>query len=188
MLGQNPGRLGNRHASIAPYETFEASDGYFNVAVGNDAQFRRLCELLGTPELLGDARFADNPTRVRHREVLSALLGDRFRRSPRAAWISKLTAAGIPCGEVNDLQQALSHPQLRARGVIAEMQHPVAGELRVVGSPLRAALGHGPQKVTAPPLLGQHTREVLGELLSLSKGELEKLEAERVIASLSERA
>ena len=173
-----PARLGNRHASIAPYETFRGQDGvWFNVAVGNDAQFKACAAALDLPALAGDPRFLTNPLRVQHREPLSAALQARFDQAPAAHWVGVLDAAGIPCGEIASVDQAVAHPQLRARGRVWTEPHPVAGALSFVGSPLPQAEGPG----TAPPLLGQHTRVLLEGLLGLPPAEVDRLCAEGVV-------
>jgi formyl-CoA transferase len=166
-----PRRLGNRHASIAPYEVFEASDGLFNLAVGNDAQFVALCALLERPELSKDPRFATNPERVKNRPALAAELSPRFAQHSVAHWLAQLDDEGIPAGAVLDVGQALAHPQLQARGMLPRFDHPRAGPLTLVGSPLPGAeAGQAP-----PPMLGQHTREVLEQVLKVPADEVERL-------------
>ncbi len=169
--GTTPRRLGNRHASIAPYETFHAQDGYFNVAVGNDAQFKALCEELGAGELLQDARFATNPSRVQHRDALSPALQARFERRPAQEWVARLSKAGIPVGEILTVNQVVEHPQLLARGKRVEVQHEQAGALRFIGSPLPQAR----EEHLPPPRLGEHTREVLAGRLGMSAEAIDRL-------------
>jgi crotonobetainyl-CoA:carnitine CoA-transferase CaiB-like acyl-CoA transferase len=161
--GKDPVRMGNRHPSIAPYEAFRAQDGWFNLAVGNDAQFARLCALLGEPALAADPAFAENRARVANRDALEARLSPHFARAQVADWVTRLQAAGIPAGAIADLPTALSHPQLAARGMLPEVAHPDAGTVRLLGSPLRGGAAPGPQR--PPPRLGEHTAEVLEELL-----------------------
>ena len=160
--GEVPPRQGNAHANIVPYQVFAVADGHIIVAVGNDRQFARLCELLDLAALAGDVRYATNAARVRHRDVLVPLLQDAFRMRERRAWLASLEEAGIPCGPVNDIADVFADPQARARGMIGHVEHPYAGTVPLVASPLRlsatpVALRH------APPLLGQHTDEVLRE-------------------------
>lgn len=169
--GTKPRRLGNRHASIAPYEVFEASDGLFNLAVGNNAQFEQLCALLEAPALVSDARFATNPERVKNRPALAAELQPRFALKTVAHWLAALEAKGIPCGAVLDVGQALAQPTLAARGMLPKFEHPKAGPLTLVGSPLPGA----DAARLAPPVLGQHTREVLVELLGVTASDFERL-------------
>ena len=179
--GRNPQRLGNRHPSIAPYETFRAQDGHFNLAVGNDAQFKKLCELLSLPQLLEDPRFVTNPKRVEHRPALAEVLEGRFREKPVRAWLEALGQAGIPAGPISDLAESLSHPQLAARGMIAQVAHPVAGPVRMLGNPLPLA-GVSNAEHTPPPVLGEHTREVLEGALGLPPAEVDRLVGESAIA------
>ncbi len=160
--GAVPPRQGNAHANIVPYQVFAVADGHVIVAVGNDRQFARLCELLDLASLAQDARFATNAARVRHRELLVPLLQTAFHARGRYAWLAALEGVGIPCGPVNDLADVFADPQVRARGMIVETEHPLAGAVPVVGSPIRlSATPIGPPR--APPVLGQHTDSVLRE-------------------------
>jgi len=173
--GTQPSRLGNRHPSIAPYETFRAQDGYFNLAVGNDAQFKKLCELIGQPAWPADPRFATNPLRVQHRPELAALLDPIFRAHPVRHWLQQMAGAGIPSGPISDLQEALSHPQLLARGGITQVQHPQAGAVRLVANPLPLEGVTPPPPPSPPPALGEHTREILSSLLNYTDAEIDTL-------------
>ncbi|MFT3667128.1 MAG: CaiB/BaiF CoA-transferase family protein [Pseudoxanthomonas sp.] len=160
--GEVPPRQGNAHANIVPYQVFAVADGHVIVAVGNDRQFVRLCELLGLASFAQDARFATNAARVRHRDALVPMLQSAFHARGRHAWLTALEGAGIPCGPVNDLADVLADPQVRARGMIVETAHPLAGAVPMVGSPLKLSA----TPVTsprAPPMLGQHTDSVLRE-------------------------
>jgi len=160
--GEVPPRQGNAHANIVPYQVFAVADGHVIVAVGNDRQFARLCELLDLASLVQDARFATNAARVRHRETLVPLLQAAFQTRGRHAWLAVLEAAGIPCGPVNDLADVLADPQVRARGMIVETPHPLADAVPLVGSPMKlSATPVDPPR--APPMLGQHTVDVLRE-------------------------
>ncbi len=160
--GEVPPRQGNAHANIVPYQVFAVADGHIIVAVGNDRQFARLCELLDLAALAGDVRYATNAARVRHRDVLVPLLQDAFRMRERRAWLASLEEAGIPCGPVNDIADVFADPQVRARGMIGHVEHPHAGMVPLVASPLK--LSATPVDLRhAPPLLGQHTDEVLRE-------------------------
>jgi crotonobetainyl-CoA:carnitine CoA-transferase CaiB-like acyl-CoA transferase len=169
--GTTPKRLGNRHASIAPYETFQASDAYFNVAVGNDAQFKALCELLELPHLSSEERFATNPARVRNRDQLSPVLAQRFKEATATQWVERLSKAGIPAGEILTVNQVVDHPQLRARGRFLEVQHPSAGRLKFLGSPLPQAKSEH----TAPPRLGEQSRSILSRRLGLPEEAINRL-------------
>jgi crotonobetainyl-CoA:carnitine CoA-transferase CaiB-like acyl-CoA transferase len=173
VTGRPPARLGNAHASIVPYQSFATRDGHVVVAVGNDGQFGRLCEVAGRPELAVDPRFTTNAARVENRAalvpILSALLAARSSRE----WVDALEEAGVPCGPINDLAQVFEDPQVRARGLRVEVPHPLAGKVPVVASPMR--LSETPVRHGTPPLLGEHTREVLGDVLGMPEAEIEAL-------------
>jgi len=160
--GDTPGRLGNRHPSIAPYDTFAAADGDFVLAVGNDDQFRRLAQVLGRPELASDARFTTNADRVANHEVLRWALRPLLGARTRQDLVQALTAAGVPSGAVRSVTEALADPQLAAREMIVPLDHLTAGPIRVLGTPLK--LSDTPAAVrTPPPALGQHTAAILAE-------------------------
>jgi crotonobetainyl-CoA:carnitine CoA-transferase CaiB-like acyl-CoA transferase len=178
--GKPPGRAGNAHPNIVPYQTFEASDGHVIVAVGNDGQFRKLCEVAGCPELASDERFSTNPARVKHREVLVPLLAARIRELPVQHWADALEEAGVPCGPINDIGQAFADPQVRARGMRVEVPHPAAGTVPLVASPIRLSRTP-PEYRRAPPSLGQHTDEVLSERLGYDAQAIQALRAAGVI-------
>lgn len=160
---QVPKRVGNAHQTIVPYQVFEVADGHLILAVGNDGQFERFCVVAGCPELARDERFARNAARVRHREVLVPQLAERMRRRGRADWLAALDAAKVPCGPINDLGDVFADPQVLARGMKTTVAHPHHDALELVASPMK--LSATPvQTHRAPPLLGQHTDEVLAEL------------------------
>jgi glutaryl-CoA transferase len=178
--GEAPRRLGNAHPSIVPYQDFPASDMRVAIAVGNDLQFERLCGVLGHSEWKDDERFRTNPARVANRETLIALMNALLVTRPAGEWISSLTAAGVPCGPINDLKMVFEDPQVEARQMRIEMEHPLAGKAPLVASPIR--LSETPVEYRlAPPLLGQHTREVLSDLLGLSPEQITKLAEAGVI-------
>ncbi|KGQ22629.2 CaiB/BaiF CoA transferase family protein [Thermus filiformis] len=156
-----PGRLGNAHAQIVPYGAFPAQDGHLVLAVGNDEQFRRLCQVLDLPALAEDPRFATNRARVEHREALVPLLSERLRRRPRAYWLARLREVGVPAAPVNDLAEAFRDPQAEARGAVWWLHHPRVGPLPTLADPLRFFSRTPLGPTTPPPLLGEHTREVL---------------------------
>lgn len=160
--GAAPRRAGNAHQNIVPYQVFETSDGHMILAVGNDGQFAKFCEVAGRPELAADPRFARNADRVRHRAVLVPLLEEIVRARPKQQWLSALEAAKVPCGAINDLAEVFADPQVQARGMTVPMPHPLADTLRVVASPMKLS-GTPVQYRRAPPLLGEHTDEVLAE-------------------------
>ncbi len=177
--GRPPGRLGNAHPSIVPYQAFASADGHLVLAVGNDGQFARLCQVAGRPALTLDPRFATNAKRVEHRAALLAHLEPLLASRPSAAWLEALEAAGVPCGPINDLEAVFDDPQVRHRGLRLTVDHPVAGRADLVASPIR--LSATPvQPPTAPPTLGQHTREVLAEV-GVGDEEVEALRAAGVI-------
>ena len=177
--GDAPRRMGNRHPTIVPYETFDASDGEFVLAVGTDEQFRKFCAVAGCSALAADERFATNAARVRHYDVFRPQLADILRRRTRVEWIDALTAAGIPCGSVRDVREVLTDPHLDARRMIEVVEHAAVGTLRVLGVPIK--LSDTPGRVrTAPPTLGQHTDAVLRDL-GVADPDIESLRANGVI-------
>lgn len=179
--GDNPVRLGNAHPNIVPYQAFETADGHIILAIGNDAQFARFCELGGRAELAADERFAKNSARVRHREVLVPVVAEIMRQRTSAEWLDALNQRGIPCGPINQLDQVFDDPQVQHRGLKLELEHPVAGSVASVANPIR--LSRTPiEYERAPPLLGQHTDEVLSQVLKLDAAEVARLRADGVIA------
>jgi crotonobetainyl-CoA:carnitine CoA-transferase CaiB-like acyl-CoA transferase len=178
--GKPPGRIGNLHPNIVPYQPFPAADGEVIIACGNDNLYRKFCEAAGCPELASDARFATNGKRVENRKELTRLLGEIFLRRTKREWLELLEAAGVPNGPINDLAQVFEEPQVRARGVRVELDHPVAGKLAGVASPMRFS-GTPLRHELAPPLLGQHTEEILRELLGKSPAQIAALRAEGTI-------
>lgn len=169
--GSTPARMGNRHPTIVPYETFSASDGDFVVAVGNDQQWRKFCAAIGEEALGADERFATNRDRIANYAVLRPRLGEALRRRTRAEWVDTLKAAGIPCGSVRLVAEVLQDPHLDAREMIREVEHAVAGAIRVMGVPVK--LSDTPGEVrSAPPALGAHTRAILAADVGLSDAEI----------------
>jgi crotonobetainyl-CoA:carnitine CoA-transferase CaiB-like acyl-CoA transferase len=180
LAGEVPARLGNRHPNLAPYETFEASDGHVIVGVGNDALWRAFCKAADRPDLAADERFATNPQRVRSYAALRGLVAPLLRTRPVAEWLARLEAAGVPCGRVRTVAEALESEQVQARGLLLEVAHPKHGAARYVGSPIHLSeAGRGSRR--PPPLLGQHTQEVLAERLGLSPSEIEELRRQGAI-------
>ncbi len=162
VTGVAPQRAGNAHQNIVPYQVFEVADGHLILAVGNDAQFERFCAEAGCPELAADPRYAQNANRVRHRETLVPQLAERLLSRSRADWLAALDAAKVPCGPINDLADVFADPQVIARNMTAQVAHPHNDALRLVASPMK--LSATPVTLRrAPPLLGQHTDEVLAE-------------------------
>ncbi|MGE0448332.1 MAG: CaiB/BaiF CoA transferase family protein [Vicinamibacterales bacterium] len=175
--GSAPPRLGNRHPTIVPYETFRASDGEFVVAVGNDDQWQRFCAVSGFP---ADERWATNRQRVTGYAELKPALDACLIAAPRAHWIERLQAAGVPCGSVRDLHEVFSDPQTLAREMLAAIEHPAVGRLNMTGTPLK--FSDTPASVrTAPPVLGQHTADVLEHDLGLTPADVQRLRDRRVV-------
>jgi crotonobetainyl-CoA:carnitine CoA-transferase CaiB-like acyl-CoA transferase len=180
VTGEPPGRLGNAHPSIVPYQAFATADGHLVLAVGNDAQFARLCEVAERPELARDPRFATNAARVEARAALLALLAPLLARRTTDAWVAALEAADVPCGPINDLAQVFADPQVRHRGLRVEIPGPGGATVPVVASPIR--LSRTPVRhETPPPGLGQHTREVLVGLLGMDDDEVDALHERGVV-------
>ena len=160
VTGDAPQRAGNAHQNIVPYQVFEASDGHLILAVGNDGQFVRFCEVAGCGELARDKRFQRNADRVRHRDALVPMLANLLAQRTKQAWLSALEAAKVPCGAINDLAEVFADPQVQAREMAVPVPHPLTDSLRLVASPMK--LSATPvQMRRAPPLLGQHTDEIL---------------------------
>ena len=178
--GATPGRMGNRHPTIVPYETFQGSDGEFVVAVGNDEQWRRFCRIIDLAPLADDERFATNRARVGHYDELRPLLADRLHSRRRDEWVRDLKAAGVPCGSVRDVAEALEDPQLDARRMIETVDHVSAGAVRVLGVPVKLSDTPGAVR-SAPPTLGQHTDRILKDDAGLTEGEIETLRSSKVI-------
>ena len=163
ISGKLPKRHGNAHANIVPYQSFQASDGWFAIAVGNDKQFVRLCEMLGKSEIAADEKFATNSGRVRNRVEIIPLLASIFKDASVFEWLTKLNEAEIPCGPIQNFEQVFSMPTVKEREMLVKMDHPTIGELPLVGSPLK--MSDTPvQYRLHPPLMGEHTQEVLREL------------------------
>ncbi|WP_172148291.1 MULTISPECIES: CaiB/BaiF CoA transferase family protein [Pseudomonas] len=172
--GVAPRRLGNAHPNIVPYQDFPTADGDIILTVGNDGQFRKFCEVAGLPALAADPRFSTNQARVAHRTELIPLIRQATVFKTTAEWLAALEQAGVPCGPINDLQQVFADPQVQARGLRVELPHPLAGSVPQVASPIR--LSATPvQYRNAPPLLGEHTEQVLQQWLGLSLEQIAEL-------------
>jgi succinate--hydroxymethylglutarate CoA-transferase len=178
--GRDGGRYGNGHPSIVPYTTYPASDGMMAVAVGNDAQFAKFAAAIGHPEWAQDARFIKNRDRVAHRELLDGMIAATLKTDAAQSWVDLLKAAGVPCGRINSVKQAFDDPHTAARAMIETVEHPAAGALRLIGTPFK--FGGTPTSVRrAPPLLGQHTEEVLRDELGLDGARIAELRGAGVI-------
>ena len=181
-----PGRMGNAHQNIVPYQVFEVApraDGgkdFIILAVGNDGQYAKFCEVAGRPDLASEPRFVKNADRVRHRAELVPLLEAVMKTRPKADWLSALEAAKVPCGAINSLDEVFADPQVQARGMVTHWQHPLRADLPLVSSPIK--LEKTPVRTDRPPpMLGQHTHEVLGELLGVDAARLATLRDRQVI-------
>jgi len=179
VSGEPPGRMGNAHQNIVPYHVFRASDEFLIVAVGNDSQFAKFCEVIGAPQWPKDERFATNPQRVRHRDLLVGMIAERMRERTARDWLARLEPSGVPCGPINNLAQVFADPQVVHRGMQVRAPHPAAGEVTMVASPMKFSatpISHD----APPPTLGQHTSEVLEGLLGLSAERVAELKARGV--------
>jgi crotonobetainyl-CoA:carnitine CoA-transferase CaiB-like acyl-CoA transferase len=163
VTGEEPRRYGNAHPNIVPYQPFRAADGYVAVAAPNDALFARLCDAIGRPDLSADPRFATNPDRVRNRDALVPELERTLAARGADDWVAALDAAGVPAGKVRGVREAIAAVAAAGRPATARVEHPTAGELELVRAPVLVD-GRPLDPASAPPLLGQHTEEVLREL------------------------
>ncbi|MCH9784235.1 MAG: CoA transferase [Gammaproteobacteria bacterium] len=178
--GTAPGRMGNAHPNIVPYQTFPAADGDIILTIGNDGQFARFCEVAGRPEWATDERYATNAARVANRDTLIPALRQTTVMKTTAEWLRLLEDAGVPGGPVNTIEQVFEDPQVRHRGLRIDLSHPLTKSVPLVGSPLR--LSASPVRYqAAPPLLGQHTGDVLGQVLGLDAATIEQLQRDGVI-------
>jgi crotonobetainyl-CoA:carnitine CoA-transferase CaiB-like acyl-CoA transferase len=172
--GKPPKRIGNLHPNIVPYQPFRTRDGNVILACGNDNLFRKLCDAAGCPQLAAEPRFASNGKRVENRGELTRLLGEIFARRTTAEWVELLEKAGVPNGPINDIAQVFAEPQVKARGIRVELPHAAGAMLPLVASPMRFSATPVEYRL-APPVLGQHTEEVLRELLKKSETEIARL-------------
>lgn len=180
VTGKTPGLLGNAHANVVPYQPFETADIPIVLAIGTDGQFRKFCKLIGKPELAADPRFATNSARVVNREMLIPIMQALLIRRPAAEWEELFTALDIPAGTIKTLDKVFDDPQTKALEIVQEIQHPTAGRLKLVRSPMH--LSATPTQIRqAPPLLGQHTAELLGEILGYSAREIERLRDQGIV-------
>jgi crotonobetainyl-CoA:carnitine CoA-transferase CaiB-like acyl-CoA transferase len=178
--GRGGGRFGNGHPSIVPYTTYRAADAMIALAVGNDGQFARTAEVLGHPQWADDPRFKTNRARVENREIVDDLIGKALAREPAGAWLERLKAAGVPCGRINSVADALSDPHTAARRMVETVDHSTIGPLKMLGIPFKFA--ETPASVRlAPPRLGQHTEEVLADELGLDASAIAQLRKDKVI-------
>jgi crotonobetainyl-CoA:carnitine CoA-transferase CaiB-like acyl-CoA transferase len=180
--GENPPRLGNQHPNIVPYQVFATADGFIVLSIGNDPTFRRFCEAFGLAHLLDDDRFATNPARVSNRQLVTDTLAPVMRTRGTAEWVESLEALKIGCGPINRLSEVFADPHVQARGMVVEMPHPGAegGTVRVIANPVRLSATPADYRLT-PPALGEHTDEVLSEVLGMTAGEIAGLRERGVV-------
>jgi crotonobetainyl-CoA:carnitine CoA-transferase CaiB-like acyl-CoA transferase len=178
--GQNPQRLGNAHPNIVPYQAFQTKDGFIILAVGNDAQFNRFCELANAPELASDDRYQKNASRVKNRSSLIPLIIDMMRIQTTQWWLDHLNQKGIPSGPINSLNQVFADPQVQFRNMQLELDHPTAGKVATVKNPIN--LSETPLEYDqSAPTLGQHTDEVLSQILGISLANIESLREDKIV-------
>jgi succinate--hydroxymethylglutarate CoA-transferase len=180
VTGNDARRFGNGHPSIVPYTAYPTADGMIAIAVGNDPQFAKLITLLGRPEWATDPRYARNPDRVANRAVVDAAIAELLQGHGAEAWLAKLKEAGIPCGRINSVAEALGDPHTVAREMVRTVHHPTVGDLKMLGIPFR--LSATPASIRRPPpTLGQHTEQVLRDTLGFSDRRIDELRAQKVI-------
>jgi crotonobetainyl-CoA:carnitine CoA-transferase CaiB-like acyl-CoA transferase len=178
--GKVPGRWGNAHPNIVPYQTFNTFDGYMVVGAASEGNWQRLCQAIEKPELARDPRFASNAQRVAHREELIAILQDVFRQRDTASWIKLLGDAGLPCGPVNTIDRVFKDPQVLHRNMLLEVDHPTAGTVRMAGMPVKFSATPASLRLP-PPLLGQHSAEVLQSWLAVPEDRVQELKRKKII-------
>jgi formyl-CoA transferase/CoA:oxalate CoA-transferase len=178
--GTRPGRRGNKHPSIVPYEVFRAADAYLTLGVANDSLWERCCVAMERADLIKDPRFVTVATRVQNRDTLVPLLNEILGRRAADDWMKRFEAAGVPAGRIRTVAEVCESAHLKARGMIVTLPHPKAGALRVLGVPVRLHATPG-KAVTAPPLLGEHTEKVLGRVLGIKRGEVARLRTAGVV-------
>lgn len=178
--GESPTRNGNRHPTIVPYETFECRDGYLNLGCGNDSLWRTFCQAAGLENLAEDPRFHTNPDRVKNVEALRPLLEPVMKQKTTQEWIDLLQPRGLPCGPIQSVKEVCEHPQTLAREMVVNLQHPKAGPIRVTGVPIK--MSDTPGGVYAPPpVLGEHTAQVMSDWLHMSPADIEDLRQAGVV-------
>ena len=180
--GDNPNRLGNAHPNIVPYQAFATSDGNIILAVGNDDQFNRFCQFAGAEHLINDDRFATNSLRVKNRKILIPILTEIILQKPSQFWLKGLEAQKVSCGPINTIKEVFNDPQINSRNMMLKMQHPKTpgNDIKLIGSPLKMSDTPVTYRYT-PPLLGEHTTEILKNLLKMTSQEIEQLQKNGVI-------
>ena len=180
ISGEVPKRYGNAHPNVVPYQAFPTSDGHIIIAIGNDFQFGKFCLAAGEPAIAQDPRFLTNADRVRNRAAIVAEVARMVLARTTLAWLDALGSIGVPCGPINNLEQAFEHPQVRHRGMKLQMDHPVSGKVTLIANPIRFT-EHPITYDRPPPVLGQHNTEVLHELLGLDDAEIQALEQAGIV-------
>jgi crotonobetainyl-CoA:carnitine CoA-transferase CaiB-like acyl-CoA transferase len=172
--GESPTRMGNKHPPIAPYETFLCKDGYINLGCGNDRIWRLFCQIVGLSNLVEDPQFQSNPERVKNRAKLHSILAPVFLEKTSQEWVNLLRPQGIPCGHIQSVGEICEHPQVKQREMVVEMDHEKAGSIKVTGIPIK--MSETPGAIHAPPpLIGEHTRDILSEWLGMETKEINRL-------------
>lgn len=178
--GVSPGRMGNAHPNIVPYQDFPTSDGHMILAIGNDAQFAKFCGVAGRPEWTTDARYATSAARVVNRDTLIPAMRHVTITRSTADWVAHLETAGVPCGPINTIAQVFEDPHVKVRGAAISVSHPLGGQIPLVANPIR--LSETPVEYRmAPPLLGQHTRDVLRDVLGFDEERIADLRTRKVV-------
>ena len=182
VTGENPPRLGNRHPTISPYEPVKTGDGkeYIILAVGNDSIWQKFCKLVNREELITNPMFATNPKRVENHDALLPIVEQILSAKSKREWLTLLTDAGIPCGDIKTVKEVVTDPQVLARDMVIDLDHPVAGKIKVTGIPIKMSATPG-EVLTPPPTLGQHTEEILAKMLGYSKEKIEELKKNKVV-------
>jgi crotonobetainyl-CoA:carnitine CoA-transferase CaiB-like acyl-CoA transferase len=179
--GENPPRLGNQHPNIVPYQVFPTADGFMVLSVGNDPTFKRLCENFDLAHLLEDARFATNAARVANRQLVTDTLTPVMQQHPTSWWVQRLEALKIGCGPINTLKEVFADPHVQARGCVVHMPHPASAQgVNVLANPVRLSETPADYRLP-PPMLGEHTDEILARRLKLTSAKIEELRKRSII-------
>lgn len=178
--GKVPERMGNFHPSLSPYETFETKDGYINLALGNDSLFERFCTLIDREELLDEEEFSTNPNRVQNQEYVHETIEEEMKKKTTDEWLETLSEAGLPAGPIQDVEEVFEHPQIDARDMLEQVEHPETGEISVTGIPIKMDKTPG-EVEDPPPTLGEHTDQVLQNKLNYSQETIDRLREEGTI-------
>lgn len=178
---KDSGRWGTAHPSIVPYKAFKTSDGDILIGGGNDRLYGVLCTRIGKPEWITDERFKTNAVRVKHRDILEGLIENETKKKTTKEWLDILDGSGMPYAAINDIQSTLKHEHVLARDMVKEIEHPTCGPMKLINTPIKYSFSK-PSIRTAPPTLGQHTDEILKDVLGMSEGDIESLRSEGVVA------